>query len=136
MQTTEEVLREIGAGEIPVLMVFNKLDKVNDPILPKILKAAYKNSEFVSALRDDDMIRLRRHIIRYFEENLVRATIEVPADDQALLSLVYKSCLILETDFSIQDRARFEVRAAPAILAKLHAHVVSVAEGLFQGLKA
>ncbi len=136
MQTTADVLREIGAGDIPVLMVFNKLDRVADPVLPKILKAAYKNSEFVSALKDEDMVRLRRYIIKYFEENLVRATIEVPADDQALLSLIYKSCLILETDFSIQDRARFEVRASPAVLAKLHAHVVSVAEGPFQGLKA
>jgi GTP-binding protein HflX len=135
MQTTSDVLREIGAGEIPQLMVFNKLDKVADPVLPKILKAAYKNSEFVSALREDDMVRLRRYIIKYFEENLVRATIEVPADDQALLSLIYKSCLILETDFSIQDRARFEVRASPAVLAKLHSHVVSVADGPFQGLR-
>ncbi|MEN9834192.1 MAG: hypothetical protein RL011_385, partial [Pseudomonadota bacterium] len=106
-----------------------------DPVLPKILKAAYKNSEFVSALREDDMVRLRRYIIKYFEENLVRATLEVPADDQALLSLIYKSCLILETDFSIQDRARFEVRASPAVLAKLHSHVVSVADGPFQGLR-
>ncbi len=135
MQTTTDVLREIGAGEIPQLMVFNKLDKVADPVLPKILKAAYKNSEFVSALREDDMVRLRRYIIKYFEENLVRATLEVPADDQALLSLIYKSCLILETDFSIQDRARFEVRASPAVLAKLHSHVVSVADGPFQGLR-
>ncbi|MBM4252677.1 MAG: GTPase HflX [Deltaproteobacteria bacterium] len=135
MQTTADVLREIGAGDIPTLMVFNKLDKVADPVLPKILKAAYKNSEFVSALRDDDMVRLRRYIIKYFEENLVRATIEVPADDQSLLSLIYKSCLILETDFSIQDLARFEVRASPAVLAKLHSHVVSVAEGPFQGLR-
>jgi GTP-binding protein HflX len=135
MQTTEDVLREIGAGDIPVLMVFNKLDKVADPVLPKILKAAYKNSEFVSAHRDDDMARLRRHIIQYFEENLVRATLEVPADDQGLLSQIYKSCLILGTDFSVQDRARFEVRAAPAILAKLHSHVISLAEGPFQGLK-
>ena len=136
LKTTEQVLREIGAGDIPVLMVFNKLDQVTDPVLPKILKAAYKNSEFVSALRDEDMARLRRQIIRYFEENLVRATIDIPASDQALLSLIYKSCLILETDFSVQDRARFEVRAAPAILAKLHAYVISVAEGPFQGLKA
>jgi GTP-binding protein HflX len=135
MQTTSDVLREIGAGDIPQLMVFNKLDKVADPVLPKILKAAYKNSEFVSALREDDMVRLRRYIIKYFEENLVRATLEVPADDQALLSLIYKSCLILETDFSIQDRARFEVRASPAVLAKLHSHVVSVADGPFQGLR-
>ncbi len=126
MKTTEDVLREIGAGDIPTLLVFNKMDRVDDPVLPKILRAAYKNSMFVSAHADDDMARLRRHVFKYFEENLVRATIEVPSDEQTLLSLIYQSCLILGTDFAVQDRARFEVRATPAILAKLHKHVVAV----------
>ena len=135
MRTTEDVLREIGAGEIPVLMVFNKLDRVTDPVLAKILRAAYKNSDFVSAHNEADMERLRRRVIRYFEENLVKATLEVPADDQNLLSVIYKSCLILSSDFSVQDRAHFEVRIAPAVLAKLHAYVISVVEVPFQGLK-
>jgi GTP-binding protein HflX len=125
MRTTEEVLREIGAGEIPVMMVFNKMDQQKDPVLPKILKGVYRNSIFVSAHSNDDMVALRRHVFRYFEENMVEAVLEVPADDQPLLSQIYKSCLILNTDFSVQDKARFEVRAAPAVLAKLHAHVVS-----------
>ena len=135
MRTTEDVLREIGAGEIPMLMVFNKLDRVTDPVLAKILRAAYKNSDFVSAHNEADMERLRRRVIRYFEENLVKATLEVPADDQNLLSVIYKSCLILNSDFSVQDRAHFEVRIAPAVLAKLHAYVIAVAEVPFQGLK-
>ena len=135
MRTTEDVLREIGAGDIPVLMVFNKLDRVSDPLLAKILRAAYKNSDFVSAHSEADMERLRRQVIRYFEENLVKATLDVPADDQNLLSVIYKSCLILSSDFSVQDRALFEVRIAPAVLAKLHAYVISVAEVPFQGLK-
>ncbi len=136
METTEEVLREIGAGDIPTMLLFNKVDKVDDPVLPKILKAAYRNSMFVSAHSEDDMAKLRRHIFKYFEDNLVRATLSVPADDQTLLSQIYKSCLILESDFSVQDEARFEVRAAPAVLAKLHAHVVHLAEGPFKGLKS
>ena len=135
MRTTEDVLREIGAGDIPVLMVFNKLDRVSDPLLAKILRAAYKNSDFVSAHSEADMERLRRQVIRYFEENLVKATLDVPADDQNLLSVIYKSCLILNSDFSVQDRALFEVRIAPAVLAKLHAYAISVAEVPFQGLK-
>lgn len=136
METTEDVLREIGAGDIPSMLVFNKVDKVEDPVLPKILKAAYRNSMFVSAHSEEDMVKLRRHVFKYFEDNMVRATLSVPADDQAMLSLIYKSCLILESDFSVQDEARFEVRAAPAVLAKLHAHVVHLAEVPFKGLKS
>lgn len=126
IKTTEDVLREIGAGDIPVMMIFNKMDKLDDPVLPKILKGVYRNGQFVSAQSDEDMARLRRHVFKYFEENLVKATLDVPSDDQAVLSQIYKSCLILGTDFGIQDHARFEVRASPAVLAKLHAYVIAV----------
>ena len=124
--TTEAVLREIGAGDIPTLMVLNKVDRLEDQVLPKILRGVYRSSVFVSAMSDEDMARLRSHVLRYFEENLVRATLEVDVSDQSVVSLIYKSCLILESDFSVQDRARFEVRASPAVLAKLSSHVVAV----------
>jgi GTP-binding protein HflX len=126
IKTTEAVLREIGAGDIPVMMVFNKMDRLDDSVLPKILRGVYRGSIFVSTHNDEDMARLRRQVFRYFEENLVAARLVVPADDTAILSQVYKSCLILESDFSVQDEAQFSVRASPAILAKLHAYIVSV----------
>lgn len=128
METTEQVLREIGAGDIPVLLVFNKMDLVEDPLLPKILKAAYRTGLFVSAQSDDDMAKLRRHVFHFFEENLVQATLEVLADDQATLSIIYKSCLIIGSDYNDQEKVIFSVRATPAVLAKLHANVVSMKE--------
>ena len=135
MQTTEEVLREIGAGEIPVVMVFNKLDQLEDTVvLPKILKAAYKTSVFVSARSEEDMARLRRHVLAYFVENLVKATLEVSPDNQAAISMIYQSCLIVSTDFNDQEKSVFEVRAVPAVLAKLHHYVVSVAERGGEGM--
>jgi GTP-binding protein HflX len=128
MATTEQVLREIGAGDIPALIIFNKMDRLEDPVLPKILQKAYKGSIAVSAMNESDVGRLRKHVFRYFEENLVKATLECPAEDQATLSVIYQACLILETDFSVENRARFVVRATPAVLAKLAAYVVSMAE--------
>lgn len=128
METTEQVLREIGAGDIPVILVFNKMDLVEDPLLPKILKAAYRTGVFVSAHYDEDMAKLRRHVFHFFEENLVQATLEVPADDQATLSIIYKSCLIIGSDYNDQEKVIFSVRATPAVLAKLHPNVVSMKE--------
>lgn len=128
MEATEQVLREIGAGDIPVVLVFNKTDLLEDPLLPKIMKAAYKNSIFVSAHSEADMARLRRHVFRFFEENLVQATLEVSSEDQATLSIIYKACLVLNTDYNEQDKVTFTVRATPAVLAKLHPNVVSMQE--------
>jgi GTPase len=109
-------------------LVFNKLDLVEDPLLPKILKAAYRNSIFVSAHAEDDMVRLRRHVFKYFEENLVQATLEVSSEDQMTLSIIYKACLIIGSDYTDQDKVVFTVRATPAVLAKLHPNVVSMQE--------
>ena len=128
MQTTEQVLREIGAGDIPVVIVFNKMDRLEDPVLPKILQKAYKSSVAISAMNESDVAKLRKYVFRYFEENLVKATLECSADDQATLSVIYQACLILETDFTLENRARFSVRATPAVLAKLAPFVEAVAE--------
>jgi GTP-binding protein HflX len=121
IDATKQVLRDIGAADIPLMMVFNKIDCVDDPMLPKILKQAYKNSICISAMVEADAVRLREHVFSYFENNMVKATLAVPQEDQSALSLVYKSCLILSTDFSDQNRAIFEVRAASPVLAKLDA---------------
>src|SRR5690606_26204344 len=73
METTEEVLREIGAGEIPRIMVFNKMDKVQEAPLAKVLKGAHRGSIAVSAYSEEDVKRLRRHVFQYFEKNLHEA---------------------------------------------------------------
>lgn len=128
IKTTESVLRDIGAGDLPVLMVFNKMDRLQDQVLPKILKSIYRGAVFVSAHRDEDLLALRRQVFNFFEENLVRATLMVPHEDAGGMSAVYKSCLIMESNFDDTARARFEVKAAASILAKLRTYVVSVDE--------
>ena len=129
IKTTEGVLRDIGAGDIPVMMVFNKMDRLQDQLLPKILRSVYRGSVFISAHREEDLVLLRRQIFKFFEENLIRATLMVPHDEASALSTVYQSCLILESHFEDPQGARFEVRASAAVLAKLRHYVVSVEEG-------
>lgn len=129
IKTTEGVLRDIGAGDIPVMMVFNKMDRLQDQLLPKILRSVYRGSVFISAHREEDLVLLRRQIFKFFEENLIQATLMVPHDEASALSTVYQSCLILESHFEDPQGARFEVRASAAVLAKLRHYVVSVEEG-------
>jgi GTP-binding protein HflX len=129
IKTTEGVLRDIGAGDIPVMMVFNKMDRLEDQLLPKILRSVYRGSVFISAHRDDDLTLLRRQIFKFFEENLIKATLMVPHGEASALSTVYQSCLILESHFEDPLKARFEVRASAAVLAKLRNFVVSVEDG-------
>ena len=136
IETTEKVLQEIGAGDVPRMMVFNKYDQVDDKYLPKVLRQAYKNSITVSALEVDDVIKLRQHVFKYFEDHMRETCLAVPGEHQQALSLIYKSCLILLSDFSDQGLARFKVRAAESVLARLENYIVDAAEGPHEAIEA
>lgn len=124
IETTEAVLDEIGAGDIPTMMVFNKMDQLEEPKLANILQRTYPDSLSLSAFNVEDVKRLRSHLFGYFERGMVQATLAVPPRDQGAMSLIYNSCLILSTDYTYQHKAVFEVRAASPVLARLEDYVV------------
>lgn len=124
LATTEQVLEEIGAAQIPHILVFNKLDLVDDPFLARILKQAYPGSISVSAYRPEDMVRLREHVYQYFSQNFVRVKLAVPASDREGISLVYRTCMILDADYELQDLAVFDVRIPKAAFPRVAAYVM------------
>jgi GTP-binding protein HflX len=133
MQTTEQVLEEIGANVIPTIVVFNKGDRVNDPMLHRVLRAVYPGSIFVSAVNPEDANRLRNHIYDFFVKNFKRVTLRVPHMAQSVVSLIHKSCLILDTDYSQQDYIKFDIQTTPAILAKLQEYIALVPDPISEG---
>jgi GTP-binding protein HflX len=128
MQATEGVLAEIGAGQIPIIIVFNKLDRVDDPFLPRILKQAYPGSITVSAYRPDDVIKLREHVYQFFSKNFERVKLAVPSRDLEGISLVYRTCMILDADYERQDLTVFDVRIPKAALPKLKPYIMQLEE--------
>lgn len=125
--TTQKVLEEIGAAAIPTLMVFNKADQLDDKYLGKILKSAYPGSVIVSALNFDDMVRLRDTVYDFFKKNMQRFSVSIPVTDQAAQSVVYKSCLILNKEYTDEDHMVFEVQATMAVKNKLKLYVIGEA---------
>jgi GTP-binding protein HflX len=64
LATVNQVLTEVGAGDVPRLLIFNKTDLVTDPFERKRLDLAWPEAIFVSARSDSDMAALKRHIGR------------------------------------------------------------------------
>lgn len=127
VMTTQKVLEEIGAAAIPTLMVFNKADQLDDKYLGKILKSAYPGSVIVLALNFDDMVRLRDTVYDFFKKNMQRFSVSIPVTDQAAQSVVYKSCLILNKEYTDEDHMVFEVQATMAVKNKLKLYVIGEA---------
>jgi GTP-binding protein HflX len=119
LETTKSVLAEIGAAHIPTIHVFNKMDRVEDPFLGRILKQAYPGSISVSAYKQDDIAKLREHVYKFFAANFIRCKLAIPASDRDGVSLVYRTCMIIDVNYERQDLAVFDVRVTKEVYPKL-----------------
>jgi len=64
MDAVEAVLDEIGALHRPRLLVFNKIDVVEDEVVLLGLRARYPGAIFVSALTREGLQELREESVR------------------------------------------------------------------------
>lgn len=60
--TVENVLKELNADKIPKLIVFNKIDLVDDPFTKKKLVLDYPDGIFTSAFEKNDIVSLKKRI--------------------------------------------------------------------------
>lgn len=110
MRVTDEVLSQVGAGEVPRLVVFNKVDAIRgEPWLARILTRSYAGSVCLSAQNDDDVERLRERIVDHCGRNMVDVTLEIPYADNVRMGHVYAHARILETRWN-PDNAVFRAR--------------------------
>ncbi len=62
LQTVKEVLTDLKADTIPHIMVFNKIDRVPNPVERKRLSVQFPDALFVSAFSDSDMRTVKERI--------------------------------------------------------------------------
>ncbi len=116
MQVTEDVLKEIGASDVPRMIVFNKVDELkSEPRLARILARTYPGSIALSAQNEADGQRLRECIVEYFSRNMVEKTLHVSYDDAKTMNLVRTQTRVLEVKWN-EDGAIFHIRAPLSIM--------------------
>ena len=118
MRVTREVLDEIGAGDVPSILVLNKIDKVAHPDREELLKE-FPHALLVSAMDTTDIRRLRNSIIRAFEANMVEAELVVPYDAGRAIAEVHKVHVISESYEA--DGVHYRVRAPKVAVEQLRA---------------
>ena len=97
LNVTEEVLKELGAGDKPKLLVFNKKDLLNDPIKARIIKRIHPGSFVVSSFDQDDMKDLREYIVTYFLKDQTRYDLFIPYEAGEAHSAVASKTNIMKT---------------------------------------
>jgi GTPase len=88
VRSVESVLAEIGAGDLPVEIVVNKLDAV-DPLKRRRLANRFPGALLVSALTGEGLEELRARLAERFADRFEHVRLLVPYDDGATLNALY-----------------------------------------------
>ncbi len=84
----DEVLHEIGAAALPVVVVLNKIDRV-DPLNRRRLANRFPEGPQVSALTGEGLDELKAELARRFDDRWERVRLLVPYESGARLSELY-----------------------------------------------
>jgi GTPase len=122
LAVTEEVLDEIGAQDVPRLLVFNKIDRAGDETNRRereaSLRAKYPECIVMSARREGDIAKLHEAIAAFFQRDLVEAELFLPWVAQNMRGEIFTTCKVLE-ERANDDGAFLRVRGAPEDVKRL-----------------
>jgi len=87
LQTVNEVLNELGVGDRPALIVFNKIDQMNAQIF-KIAQKTYPGAVFISALRQLRITDMKQALVQAISREGRQLRISVPLNAVADCALI------------------------------------------------
>jgi len=128
-EAVSDVLHEIGAGELPIVIVLNKIDRV-DPLGRRRLTNRFPDAPQVSALTGEGLEQLKGDLARRFEDRWERVRLLVPYADGARLAELYALGAPVEERADTEDGVlvvarlpRRELpRFAPYLIAESRSH--------------
>jgi GTPase len=119
LAVTNEVLDDIGAQDVPRILVFNKIDCVGDveaqAAMDARLRGQYSGCMVLSARRDGDIQKLRATLLEFFRRDLVEAEIFLAWSGQKLRGNIFDTCEVLE-ERADDAGTYFRIRGEPEIV--------------------
>jgi len=111
LDVTRKVLAEVGATEVPSLLVLNKRDRLAPEELAA-LKAEYPDAIVLSTRNKDDLQALRERIMGYFESDMIDEELRIPFTAQGVVAEIRAKMRILSEDYDAEG-LRIRVRSTP-----------------------
>jgi GTP-binding protein HflX len=99
MQVVMKTLEELGAHNKSVLILFNKIDLVQELGLINSLKTQYPESVFISAQKHIGIEGFKNKLVQIIEKNFIHAKIKVPMSDQKFIHYIHQVSKIESTSY-------------------------------------
>jgi GTP-binding protein HflX len=117
LEITQSVLAEVGATDVPHLLVLNKSDKISVEAQEQ-LKSTYSNCIMISTRSKADVQRLRDKILSFFETEMTDVDFFVPYSVQGIIGEVRGRARVLSETYN-EHGVNFNIRVTPEVLAQL-----------------
>ena len=111
LDVTRKVLAEVGATDVPSLLVLNKRDRLGPDELAA-LKAEYPDAFFLSTRNKDDLQALRERIMGYFESDMIDEELRIPFTAQGVVAEIRAKMRILSEEYDTEGLT-IRVRSTP-----------------------
>jgi GTPase len=98
INSVKNVLKEIEVLQKPIILVFNKIDKIDRKILQKV-KIKQRDAIFISALNKIGLEELYLKIKKVLDKNLLKITVKIPYSESKLISFIHNNCEVKDTKY-------------------------------------
>lgn len=117
LRVTEEVLAKLDAEEIPRMIVFNKMDRLPEPVDERALSVLSEGHPHVvlSTLDTEAVSSLRRSILTHARAHRCVRQVFVSYEAVEATQTIYARCRVLETVAS-QDGTQFLIEGEPHVV--------------------
>ena len=118
LQTTDDLLIQMGMDEIEVILVFNKIDSIEDIEIVEKAHEKFPSAVSISCKKNEGIDVLRQKIIIQYEKRLSPYLMELEHSQAGIISQIRKFALIVKEDYK-EDRICLSLRLPPGGKAKL-----------------
>jgi GTP-binding protein HflX len=115
--TVRDVIGEVGARDVPELIVFNKADLIG-PEERLVLQGLEPNAVFASARTGEGIAEVLAAITRMLPDPAVEVDLLVPYDRGDIVSALHETGRVLSTEY-VEDGTRIRALASPEQAAQL-----------------
>lgn len=123
LEVTQKVLAEVGAVEVPSLLVLNKKDRLTSEQV-SILHAEFPEAIMISTRDKEDLKKLREKILSYFETNMVDEDIFVPYQAKGIIGEIRGKMKVLSESYD-EKGVKLTVRSHAETIASLKKKIES-----------